>query len=134
MISSTRSVGIKHGSQRFLLSGLAPPPLHIVMIALLQPFVLQCANIIAKGRHIISDVLQFGFDIGKERTEFSEDGSSIRWMIEEVSQLYEVSVCTFPAYEATGVSARRADYDTIQKRKAQAWREGARSKLKKEEK
>ncbi len=80
------------------------------------------------------DQCSFGFDIGKERTEFSEDGSSIRWTIEEVSQLYEVSVCTFPAYEATGVSARRADYDTIQKRKAQAWREGARSKLKKEEK
>ena len=80
------------------------------------------------------DQCSFGFDIGKERTEFSEDGASIRWTIEEVSQLYEVSVCTFPAYEATGVSARRADYDTIQKRKAQAWREGARSKLKKEEK
>ncbi len=65
MISPTRSVGIKHGSQRFLLSGLAPPPFHIVAIALLQPFVLQCANIIAKGRHILSDVLQLGFDISK---------------------------------------------------------------------
>ena len=49
----------------------------------------------------------FGFMIESEETEFREDGS-IHWTIRKV-KLFEVSVCTFPAYEATEVSARKAD-------------------------
>ena len=45
-------------------------------------------------------------------------------------KLYEVSVVTFPAYEDTSVTARKRDYEEIQKRKSEAWREAMRKKLK----
>lgn len=73
----------------------------------------------------------FGFMIEDEETEFREDGS-IHWTIRKVN-LFEVSVCTFPAYEATEVSARKADYEAIQKRKAEKWRAEMHAKLNKEE-
>ena len=73
----------------------------------------------------------FGFMIESEETEFREDGS-IHWTIRKV-KLFEVSVCTFPAYEATEVSARKADYEEIQKRKTEKWRVEMHAKLNKEE-
>lgn len=73
----------------------------------------------------------FGFMIESEETEFREDGS-IHWTIRKV-KLFEVSVCTFPAYEATEVSARKADYEAIQKRKTEKWRAEMHAKLNKEE-
>lgn len=73
----------------------------------------------------------FGFMIESEETEFREDGS-IHWTIRKVN-LFEVSVCTFPAYEATEVSARKADYEEIQKRKTEKWRAEMHAKLNKEE-
>lgn len=72
----------------------------------------------------------FGFMIEDEETEFREDGS-IHWTIRKVN-LFEVSVCTFPAYEATEVSARKADYEALQKRKAEIWRAEMHAKLNKE--
>ena len=74
----------------------------------------------------------FGFDITDE--EYSEDaqGNSL-WTIKAV-KLYEVSVVTFPAYEETSVQARRKDFDTIQKRKTEAWRDKQLKKLKGENK
>lgn len=45
-------------------------------------------------------------------------------------KLFEVSVCTFPAYEETAVSARKADIEEIEKRKADVWREERKKKLK----
>lgn len=47
----------------------------------------------------------FGFDIIAEGYEVSPDGRKCTWTIREV-KLYEVSVVTFPAYEATAVEAR----------------------------
>ena len=63
----------------------------------------------------------FGFQITKEDTEVREDGS-VHWTIREVN-LYEVSVCTFPAYEATNVQARCAERAEIQERAFAAWKE-----------
>ena len=74
------------------------------------------------------DQCSFGFMIEDEETEFREDGS-IHWTIRKVN-LFEVSVCTFPAYEETEVSARKADYAEIQKRKAEKWRAEMHAKLK----
>lgn len=74
------------------------------------------------------DQCSFGFDILDEETEFRDDGS-IHWTIRKV-KLYEVSVCTFPAYTETSVSARKHDFDQIQKRKLDAWKEGTKKKLK----
>jgi HK97 family phage prohead protease len=57
----------------------------------------------------------FGFDILDEETQYREDGS-IHWIIRKV-KLYEVSVCTFPAYEDTAVEARQKQADHFNKRK-----------------
>ncbi len=73
------------------------------------------------------DQCSFGFDIIEEETELREDGS-MHWTITRV-KLYEVSVVTFPAYEATGVSARKAEYEEIQRRRAEAWKTELRKKL-----
>lgn len=75
------------------------------------------------------DQCSFGFDIAAEETEFREDGS-VHFTIKRVDPLYEVSVCTFPAYEDTSVSARSAQVEEIKRRTAQAWRERMKNKLK----
>jgi hypothetical protein len=74
------------------------------------------------------DQCSFGFDIRSEDTDIREDGS-IHWTIREVD-LYEVSACTFPAYEETSISARAKERDQIQERALNAWKETARKKLK----
>lgn len=70
----------------------------------------------------------FGFEVVKQYTEVREDGS-IHWTIREV-KLYEVSPCTFPAYESTNISARSAERDEIRKREFAAWKERTLEKLK----
>lgn len=66
------------------------------------------------------DQCSFGFDIVSEDTEFRDDGS-IHWTIREVV-LYEVSCCTFPAYEDTSLSARTRESEEIKKRASEAWK------------
>ncbi|MCQ2113342.1 MAG: HK97 family phage prohead protease [Bacteroidaceae bacterium] len=61
------------------------------------------------------DQCSIGFEIVDEETEFREDGS-VHWTIRDVI-LHEVSVCTFPAYEQTSISARAKQYEEIRKRK-----------------
>lgn len=70
----------------------------------------------------------FGFNIVSEETDFRDDGS-VHWTITE-ADLHEVSVCTFPAYEETAVSARKHDLDEIKKRSAEKWRTEMLKKLK----
>lgn len=67
------------------------------------------------------DQCSFGFDILNEETDFREDGS-IHWTIKEV-KLYEVSPCTFPAYEETNIAARSKERDEILQRRNAAWKE-----------
>ena len=74
------------------------------------------------------DQCSFGFDIRSEDTDIREDGS-IHWTIKEVD-LYEVSCCTFPAYEETSITARCNEREEIQKREAQAWKEKMLKRLK----
>lgn len=68
------------------------------------------------------DVTQcsFGFYIRGEETEFLEDGT-IKWTLTDVD-LFEVSCCTFPAYEETSISARKRDAADIKASKVEAWR------------
>lgn len=73
----------------------------------------------------------FGFEILDETTEFRENGD-IHWTINKV-KLYEVSVCTFPAYESTSVSARSKDAEELRKRQLDAWKDQMKKKLKKED-
>lgn len=68
------------------------------------------------------DVTQcsFGFDVLSEDTDIEENGD-IHWTLKEV-KLYEVSVCTFPAYETTEVTARCADAKTIRAKRFEGWK------------
>lgn len=61
------------------------------------------------------DQCSIGFNIIDEDYEELADGS-VRFRIKEVD-LHEVSCCTFPAYEDTSISARKKDFEEIQKRK-----------------
>lgn len=70
----------------------------------------------------------FGFDILDEETEF-RDGGEIHWTIKAV-KLYEVSCCTFPAYEETSIAARQRDAEELKKRSLEAWKKTQRKKLK----
>ena len=74
------------------------------------------------------DQCSFGFDIIDEETEFRDDGA-VHWTIKEV-KLYEVSPCTFPAYEETNIAARTKERAELIKRKNDAWRENMLNKLK----
>lgn len=74
------------------------------------------------------DQCSFGFDILSEETDFRDDGS-VHWTIKEV-ELYEVSPCTFPAYEETNINARAKEREDLLKRKNEAWKEAILKKLK----
>ena len=74
------------------------------------------------------DGCSFGFDILDEETEFTEGG--IHWTIKQV-KLYEVSCCTFPAYEETNISAREKQRDDMIERRLNAEREQLRERVKK---
>lgn len=69
-----------------------------------------------------------GFIVRSEETEFDASGN-IHWTITDVD-LFEVSVCTFPAYEETGISARKRDAAELEKRRAEAWRAQMHARLK----
>ena len=74
------------------------------------------------------DQCSFGFDIRSEDTDIKEDGS-VHWTIKDV-ELYEVSCCTFPAYEETNISARASERDTIRERNLEAWKTRMKERLK----
>ncbi|WP_418725389.1 HK97 family phage prohead protease [Dysosmobacter sp.] len=85
-------------------------------------------NLYARVQRGDVDQCSFGFEI--EREAFVDlGGGACRWEIETVNPLYEVSVCTFPAYEETAVSARKQQLEEIQRRQAQAWRDTMRQKI-----
>ena len=85
-------------------------------------------NLYARVQRGDVDQCSFGFDILSEDYDVREDGS-VHWTIRKV-RLYEVSVCTFPAYEETNVKARRAQRDEIKKRSLEAWKVQTLAKLK----
>ena len=77
------------------------------------------------------DQCSFGFNIVSEETEFRDDGS-IHWTITEV-ELHEVSVCTFPAYEDTNVTAREAQRAELNGSRLADWKKSAKARINKEE-
>ena len=89
---------------------------------------VDAMNLYARVQRGDVDQCSFGFAIKRETFVDNGDGT-YRWEIEEIDPLYEVSVCTFPAYTETSVSARKQDFANIQKRRAEAWREEMTKKL-----
>ena len=59
-----------------------------------------------------------GFYPITEETDIRDDGS-VHWTIKDV-ELFECSVCSFPAYEETNITARANEKDEILKRKKDA--------------
>ena len=70
----------------------------------------------------------FGFEILGQEIERAE-GQPTVFRLTDV-KLYEVSVCTFPAYEETAVVARKKELEEIDRRKLEAWRAEMLSRLK----
>jgi uncharacterized protein len=60
------------------------------------------------------DQCSFGFNILEEDVEYRDDGT-VKWTLKKVD-LHEVSVVTFPAYEETGVQARKSQVEQHKKR------------------
>lgn len=73
------------------------------------------------------DQCSFGFNILEESVDYREDGS-VKWNIVKVD-LHEVSVVTFPAYEDTGVQARKRDFEDIKGRSLQSRKNALKEKL-----
>ena len=73
------------------------------------------------------DQCSIGFNIIQEDTEFREDGS-VHWTIREV-ELFEVSVCTFPAYKETNISARSEQREELRKSRLADWKEAVKARL-----
>ena len=89
---------------------------------------VDAMNLYARVQRGDVDQCSFGFEIKRE-TFVDLGGNKYRWEIEEVDPLYEVSVCTFPAYTETSVSARRQDLAEIERRRAETWRSDMKKKL-----
>lgn len=74
------------------------------------------------------DGCSIGFDIAEEETEFFENGD-VHWTIKKILPLYEVSACTFPAYQETNISAREEQLSEIKKRELDAWKAKTKERL-----
>lgn len=99
---------------------------------LINPNDQDAMNLYARVERGDVNQCSFGFDILSEETDFREDGS-VHWTINSV-KLYEVSVCTFPAYAETSVEARKEQREQIIKRQNEMWRSEMLAKLKGESK
>ena len=79
------------------------------------------------------DVTQcsFGFDIIEQDMVIRDDGVTV-WHLKQV-RLWEVSVCTFPAYpetEVTAISERKKELEEVNRRKTEKWKADMLAKLK----
>lgn len=94
---------------------------------LVNPNDQDAMNVYARVERGDVNQCSIGFDILEEETEFR--GKETHWTIKRV-KLYEVSVCTFPAYAETSVQAREHDRETIVKRESEKWKNEMMNKLK----
>jgi hypothetical protein len=70
----------------------------------------------------------FGFLINQEEADYRDDGST-HFILKDLN-LYEVSVCTFPAYEGTEVEARQKQIEDHNKRSLSLWKKSMKGRLK----
>lgn len=88
-----------------------------------------------RARVLRRDVDQASFGFEESSVEYTDlpDGR-LRRTVRAVSKLWELSVCTFPAYEQTTVSARSRNGDTLRKDLLERRKNNLRRKLKQNEK
>jgi HK97 family phage prohead protease len=75
------------------------------------------------------DQCSFGFNIIEEETEWRDDGS-VKWTLKKID-LHEISVCTFPQYEETGVQARHTEVEQHKVRQLEQRKNGLKERLNK---
>ncbi len=77
------------------------------------------------------DVTQCSFGMYWETTaqepEYRNDGH-VHWFLTDID-LFEVSICTFPAYEATNISAREKQRDAMKARELSAWKNKTKERI-----
>jgi HK97 family phage prohead protease len=71
----------------------------------------------------------FGFEIKRIEREYDDSKGTIHRILKDV-QLYEVSVCTFPAYQKTAVGVREEDREAARD-EIRAWKEKQKGRFKK---
>lgn len=88
-----------------------------------------------RARVLRRDVDQASFGFEESSVEYTDlpDGR-VRRTVRAISKLWEVSVCTFPAYEQTTVSARSCNGDALRKEVLERRKNNLRRKLKHNEK
>lgn len=96
---------------------------------LVNPDDQDAMNLYARVQRGDVSQCSFGFDITDEEYEHRADGTD-HWTIKGV-KLYEVSVCTFPAYRETEVQARRDDLRNIRARQLEAWKNNLKARIEK---
>lgn len=94
----------------------------------INPDDTDAVNVYHRVRRGDVDQCSFGFRILEEVTDWREDGT-VKWTITK-ADLHEVSVCTFPAYEQTGVQARKAEVDRYRERLLEARKSKLKERLK----
>lgn len=95
---------------------------------IINPKDTDAMNIYARVQRGDVNQCSIGFFITSEETEFREDGS-VHWTIKDVD-LFEVSVCTFPAYTDTSVQARKHDLEELKAKRLEAMKVRTLAKLK----
>ena len=95
----------------------------------INPNDVDAMNLYERVKRGDVDQCSIGFNIRSEDTDIKENGD-IHWTIKDV-ELFEVSCCTFPAYEETNISAREKQRDEIKKRTMDKWRADMKARLSK---
>ena len=85
-------------------------------------------NLYARVQRGDVDQCSFGFEILEEKEQIREDGGT-HWRIKKV-RLFEVSCCTFPAYEDTSIEARKRQTQIqTRAREIEAWKKKLKERI-----
>lgn len=93
----------------------------------INPNDTDAVNVYERVKRGDVDQCSFGFNILAEETDWRDDGT-VKWTVTKVD-LHEVSVCTFPAYEQTGIQARKAQVEQHREREFEARRTKLKERL-----
>ena len=95
----------------------------------INPNDIDAVNLYERVKRGDVDQCSFGFNITSEETDWRDDGT-VKWTITGID-LHEVSVVTFPAYEDTGVQARKAEVEQHRQRLLEAKKNKLRERMRK---
>lgn len=95
----------------------------------INPNDTDAVNLHERVKRADVDQCSFGFNILEELTDWRSDGT-VKWTLTKID-LHEVSVCTFPAYESTGVQARHSQVEQQRQKTIDAKKNEMKGRLKK---